>query len=50
VPDGAHTRCDGPVAAVERGPVWLVVDHPAYREATGLLPDTVAELLADLSG
>jgi len=38
------------VAAVERGPVWLVVDHPAYREETELLPATVAELLADLRG
>lgn len=38
------------VAAVGRGPVWLVVDHPAYREETELLPATVAELLADLRG
>lgn len=38
------------VAAVEQGPVSLVVDHPAYREETELFPATVAELLADLRG
>jgi hypothetical protein len=38
------------VAAMEAGPVRLVVDHPAYREETELLPVTVAELLADLRG
>lgn len=38
------------VAAVERGPVTLVVDHPAYLEDTHLPPTTVAELLADLRG
>ena len=31
-------------------PCGLVVDHPAYREETELLPTTVAELLADLRG
>ena len=38
------------VEAVERGPVELVVDHPAYQEQAELLPETVAELLADLRG
>jgi hypothetical protein len=38
------------VTAVGAGPVWLVVDHPAYREETELSPTTVAELLADLRG
>ncbi len=38
------------VSAVEQGPVSLVVDHPAYCEATRLLPSAVAELLADLRG
>jgi hypothetical protein len=38
------------ISAIERGPVWLVVDHPAYGEETELLPTTVAELLADLHG
>jgi hypothetical protein len=36
------------IAAVERGPVSIVADHPAYREEAELLPTTVAELLADL--
>ena len=36
------------IAAVERGPVSVVVDHPAYGEVAELLPATVAELLADL--
>jgi hypothetical protein len=30
------------------GPVWLVIDHPAYLEETQLTDDTRAELLADL--
>ena len=38
------------VARVEAGPVALVVDHPAYTEATPLAPATVAELLIDLRG
>jgi len=38
------------VQAVKRGPVHLVVDHPAYQEETELLPTTVGELLADLRG
>lgn len=38
------------VALVAAGPVALVVDHPAYREATPLEPETVAELLVDLRG
>jgi len=38
------------IAAVERGPVVLVVDHPKYQEQTELLPATVGELLADLRG
>jgi hypothetical protein len=38
------------VAAVEAGPVALVIDHPAYAEQTQLDPGTVAELLADLRG
>jgi hypothetical protein len=38
------------VAAVERGPVHLVVDHPAYSEEAELAPSTVAELLLDLHG
>lgn len=38
------------VAAVEAGPVSLLVDHPAYREAVDLLPSTVTELVADLRG
>ncbi|MEQ1786574.1 MAG: DUF3501 family protein [Acidimicrobiales bacterium] len=38
------------VAAVEAGPVTLVVDHPAYRDDTVLRPVTVAELLDDLHG
>jgi hypothetical protein len=38
------------VALVEAGPVTLVVDHPAYPDATRLEADTVAELLADLRG
>ena len=38
------------ITAVERGPVALAVDHPAYREATELRPITVQELLADLHG
>jgi hypothetical protein len=36
------------IAAVERGPVRLSVDHPAYRATTALGADTVAELLGDL--
>lgn len=31
-------------------PIFLVVDHPDYRHETLLAPDTVAELVADLSG
>lgn len=38
------------VAAVEQGPVSLLVDHAAYQEETELLPATVAELLVDLRG
>jgi hypothetical protein len=38
------------VAAVERGPVHLVVDHPAYTEAAELASSTVGELLLDLHG
>jgi Protein of unknown function (DUF3501) len=38
------------VAAVEVGPVHLVVDHPAYREQIELREATIAELLADLRG
>jgi len=38
------------VARVETGPVALVIDHPAYPEATELSAATVGELLADLRG
>lgn len=38
------------VAAVEAGPVALVIDHPAYQEATELSAATTAELLEDLRG
>jgi hypothetical protein len=38
------------VALVEAGPVSLVIDHPAYTEATTLEGSTVAELLTDLRG
>ncbi len=38
------------IASVAMGPVSLLVDHPAYREATELDAATVAELLADLRG
>jgi hypothetical protein len=38
------------VALVEAGPVALVVDHPAYLEATELDATTVEELLDDLRG
>lgn len=36
------------IAVVERGPVALAVDHPAYRETADLRPITVEELLRDL--
>ena len=39
---------DEQIAAVERGPVRLVVDHPAYGAEALLEPATVAELVADL--
>ena len=38
------------VAAVEAGPVTLVIDHGAYPHETVLGAATVAELLADLQG
>lgn len=38
------------VEAVERGPVTLVADHPAYCEDTELHPSTVSELVSDLRG
>jgi Protein of unknown function (DUF3501) len=38
------------VACVETGPVALVIDHPAYPEATELAVTTVGELLDDLRG
>jgi hypothetical protein len=38
------------VAAVEAGPVALVIDHPAYPESTELSAVTVGELLDDLRG
>jgi hypothetical protein len=38
------------VARFEAGPVSLVVDHPAYLEATELSPVNTTELLADLRG
>jgi len=38
------------VARVETGPVALVIDHPAYPEATELTATTVGELLDDLRG
>jgi len=38
------------VAAVQRGPVRLAVDHPAYAADTELAADTVDELVADLVG
>ena len=38
------------VARVETGPVSLVIDHPAYVEATELTTTTVEELLDDLRG
>ena len=37
------------VELVAAGAVSLVVDHPAYQHATELGPDTVRELVADLS-
>ena len=40
----------GEVEAFERGPVYLVADHPAYRESAEVHPVTVAELLEDLRG
>lgn len=36
------------VAAVEAGPVSLVIDHPAYAHETLLESDTVEELVTDL--
>ena len=39
---------DDEVAAVEAGPVELVIDHDEYSHSTPLAEDTVAELLADL--
>ena len=41
---------DDDIAAVEAGPVSLVVDHPAYAEQVSLGDETVAELLTDLRG
>ncbi len=38
------------VALVERGPVALVIDHPAYDDATILVAETVQELVGDLRG
>ncbi|MDZ7673708.1 MAG: DUF3501 family protein [Acidimicrobiales bacterium] len=38
----------GEIDALEQGPAELVIDHPAYRHATPLGEETVAELLADL--
>jgi Protein of unknown function (DUF3501) len=38
------------VDAVASGPVWLVVDHAAYREEAELSPSTIDELLRDLRG
>lgn len=38
------------VAAIEAGPVSLVIDHDAYGHATELGPGTVDELLQDLRG
>jgi hypothetical protein len=38
------------VAAVEAGPVALVIDHLAYSEETELGPETLQELRADLAG
>ncbi|MEX2294289.1 MAG: DUF3501 family protein [Acidimicrobiales bacterium] len=38
------------VAAVEAGPVSLLIDHGSYTEAARLSPETVAELVNDLRG
>ena len=38
------------VAAIDAGPVALVIDHPAYPEETTLEAATVRELLFDLNG
>jgi hypothetical protein len=35
------------VTALGTAPVTLAIEHPSYRHATTLLPDTVAELVAD---
>ena len=37
-------------AALRTAPVTLAIGHPSYEHATTLLPDTVAELVADVSG
>jgi hypothetical protein len=36
------------IAALERGPVEAIIDHPEYSHATPLGEDTAAELVADL--
>lgn len=46
-----HWRLDADeVAAIDAGPVALVIDHPAYAEETLLETATVEELRADLRG
>jgi hypothetical protein len=41
---------DAQVAALATEPVTLAIEHPSYRHATTLLPDTIAELTADAAG
>ena len=38
------------VAGLGTAPVTLAIAHPSYEHATTLLPDTVAELAADVAG
>lgn len=40
---------DEQVAALATQPVTLAIEHPSYEHATTLLPDTISELVADVS-